>query len=765
MKQILALVFSLIMMQTQIYSQINKDSLWDVFQDRGTPDTTRLKAIDMIAWDGFLYSNPDSSFYYAQLQYDFAKSKKLKKQMALAVNTQGVALDIKGDYEKALIYYFKSLLIREELNDKQGIASSLNNIATVYRNQGNYKDAIEFFIRSYKIKDEIGDKKGAANSLLGIGNILKEQGELTQAIEYFEKSLQIRENIGDKKGVANSIMAIGGVKHIQKEYDLAVELFEKANVIQKEIGDRYGISNSLNNIAVTYQEKGLLTKALEYYFESLKIREEIGDKLGITSSLSNIGVVYQKQGKYAEAIRYGQRSLQIARDMGALKQLKDSYAAMYNTYKSCGQYQKALEMHEHFILIRDSILSEENHKEVTKLQLQYKYEVKAASDSIKNSELQKLKDAQLAAQIAENDKQKAEITVKKNQQYALFGGFALVVVFSLFIYNRFRLISKQKNIIEKQKEEVEIQRELADNQRKIAEDQKKLIEEKNKEITDSINYAKRIQDAILPSKNALSQNLGDGFVLFKPKDVVSGDFYWLESYVPTKVETSDSEGTEAGVGTEISSSGEKTIYFAAADCTGHGVPGAMMSVICSNALSKALLEDKITDAGKLLDRTRELVVQRLAKSSDQVYDGMDISICALQQIHRKENRSGSVQLQWAGANNPLWIIKKNYEGLAELVEIKPNKQPIGKVDNPEPFDTHHFELQKGDTFYLFTDGYQDQFGGEKGKKFKASKLKELLLSTREQSMNEQRKILESTLDSWRGCLEQVDDVCIIGVRV
>ncbi|MFN3916238.1 MAG: tetratricopeptide repeat protein [Flavobacteriales bacterium] len=760
MRNFIIPLVSIFLLQPKLYSQINKDSLWEVFQDRGLPDTVRLKAIDIIAWDGFLYSNPDSSFYYAQLQYDLAKSKKLKKQMALAVNTQGVALDIKGDYEKALIYYFKSLIIRESLNDKQGIASSLNNIATVYRNQGNYKDAIDFFIKSYKIKDEIGDKKGAANSLLGIGNILKEQGELTQAIEYFEKSLQVREEIGDKKGVANSIMAIGGVKHILKEYDLAVELFEKANVIQTEIGDRYGISNSLNNLAVTYQEKGMLTKALEYYFESLKIREEVGDKLGITSSMSNIGVLYQKQGKYNEAIRFGQKSLQIAREMGALKQLKDSYVALYNTYKLCGQYQNALEMHEQFILIRDSILSEENHKEVTKLQLQYKYEIKATSDSIKNIELQKLKDAQIAAQIAENDKQKAEIKVKRNQQYALFGGLGLVIVFSLFIYNRFRLTSKQKNIIEKQKEEVEIQRQLADTQRK-------LVEEKNKEITDSINYAKRIQEAILPSKDTLTQHLGDGFVLFKPKDMVSGDFYWLESYTPTSVENSDLEGIKHSHNVPTKDSEESIILFAAADCTGHGVPGAMMSVICSNALSKALLEEKITDTGMLLDRTRELVIERLAKSSDQVYDGMDISLCSF-----KGNT-----LCWSGANNPLWIIAdENRADLSEfnnltdlggkaLYEIKPNKQPIGKVDNPEPFATYTFELQKDDTIYLFTDGYQDQFGGVKGKKFKASKLKELLLAIKGKSMEEQKKILEHTLDNWKGGIEQVDDVCVIGVRL
>lgn len=274
------------------------------------------------------------------------------------------------------------------------------------------------------------------------------------------------------------------------------------------------------------------------------------------------------------------------------------------------------------------------------------------------------------------------------------------------------------------------------------------LEIKNKEITDSINYAKRIQDAILPSANQLNKYLKDGFVLYVPKDIVAGDFYWMEHI-------------------------NGTTYFAAADCTGHGVPGAMVSVVCSNALSKAVTEEGLSDPGKILDRTREIVVSSFARNGEDVKDGMDISFCKID----LEN----LKMEWAGANNPLWIFRKkttaeneteqNGQMITErssefiLMEIRGNIQPIGKTDKPTPFTTHFIDLQKGDSIYLITDGYADQFGGEKGKKLKSTNLKKLLMGMQHVPMNQQKERLLEAFLTWKSDFEQVDDVCIIGVRV
>ncbi|HTA83292.1 MAG TPA: SpoIIE family protein phosphatase [Bacteroidia bacterium] len=258
--------------------------------------------------------------------------------------------------------------------------------------------------------------------------------------------------------------------------------------------------------------------------------------------------------------------------------------------------------------------------------------------------------------------------------------------------------------------------------------QKEVIEMKNKDITDSINYAKRIQEAILPTRERFKSVLPQSFILFKPKDIVSGDFYWMS-------EKND------------------IIFVAAGDCTGHGVPGAMVSVVCSNALNRAVKEFGIIEPGRILDKVRDLVIETFEKSEkEDIKDGMDISLCTI--------NTRTKEIQWSGANNPLWYIKDN-----EIKEITADKQPIGNSDNPRPFTTHTIKLDKGDEIYLFTDGYADQFGGPKGKKFKYKQLEEKVLEGRSLDMNMQRNNLNITFENWKGNLEQIDDVLIIGIRV
>lgn len=257
--------------------------------------------------------------------------------------------------------------------------------------------------------------------------------------------------------------------------------------------------------------------------------------------------------------------------------------------------------------------------------------------------------------------------------------------------------------------------------------QKHLLQEKNKEITDSINYAKRLQQAILPPMEFISKNFPDSFVLYKPKDIVAGDFYWAE-------QTND------------------LFFIVAADCTGHGVPGAMVSVVCSNALNRTVKEFSLTDTGKILDKTRELVIETFEKSNTEIKDGMDISLICIDKQNEK--------IFWSGANNALWYVQDNI-----LTEIKADKQPVGKSDDNKPFTTHSIDYKNNTTFYLFTDGFADQFGGPKGKKFKYKQFEETLVSINNKPMKEQLVIIEQKFEEWKGALEQVDDVCVIGIKI
>lgn len=282
--------------------------------------------------------------------------------------------------------------------------------------------------------------------------------------------------------------------------------------------------------------------------------------------------------------------------------------------------------------------------------------------------------------------------------------------------------------------------------------QKLLVEEKSEEVQDSIKYAKRLQEAIMPSVEDIDACLPKNFVLYKPKDIVAGDFYWMEH---VKTET-----------------GNDQIFIAAADCTGHGVPGAMVSVVCSNALNRSVLEYGIKDPGKILDKATDLVIERFSKSDDEVKDGMDIGLSRLEYLE-----NGGAKIQFAGAHNHLWILtKRDNLGVDSVItafedsefflhELKASKQPVGLYFNRQPFKTWEVELEKGERLYMYSDGFADQFGGRDGKKFKNKSFKHLLLSGMDKAIEEQKDELDKVFEDWKQDFEQLDDVCVIGIEV
>lgn len=459
------------------------DSLWNVWADKTQHDTIRLESIKKYAWDGYLFSMPDSAFYYAQLQYNYAVSKKLKKYEADALNTQGASFFIKSDYAKSIDYHTRSLKIREEINDQKGIAASLGNIGNIYKDQGDaasdlkekdelYKKAIGYHNRGLSIKQQINDQKGIAASLSNLGIIFRSQGYLItdivqkealyqKALDCQLKSLKIQELEGNKRAVANILSNIGLIYAEQAEYE--------SNPIKKD--ELYKLS-------------------IESHIKSLEIQEEIGNKQGVSRALVNIGTMYffqtetasnntQKNNLFLKVIDYNKKALKIAQESGFAREVESSSQLLFKSYKATNQYQLALQMHELYSLTKDSIGSVENQNEVLRQELKYSYEKKAATDSITNAKEKQIKDAEIA-------KQQAEIKAKRNQQYGLFGGLILVILFAGVIYNRLKVTQQQKVIIEIQKE---------------------LVEEKQKEIIDSIRYAKRIQDALMTPKTYIERNL------------------------------------------------------------------------------------------------------------------------------------------------------------------------------------------------------------------------------------------------------------------
>ena len=294
------------------------------------------------------------------------------------------------------------------------------------------------------------------------------------------------------------------------------------------------------------------------------------------------------------------------------------------------------------------------------------------------------------------------------------------------------LINTRTNLTKK---EIIARLALAESNKQL-EEKNEIIEEKNKDIRDSINYAQRIQHAILPPLEKIDKVLADYFILFKPKDIVSGDFYWHAS-----THTTPKDGTPS----------ESIIVMAAVDCTGHGVPGALMSIIGSTILNQSITSSDVNTPADALS----FLNKQLAKNLNSIKDGMDMALCAI--------NLQKMELQFAGANNPLYILRNK-----QFIEVKPDKLAIGADhENFESkmFTNHVIKLEKKDCIYLFTDGYADQFGGPKGKKFKYKKFQDLLIEIQDDKMEEQKHILNDRHEQWKGKLEQVDDILVIGIRV
>jgi tetratricopeptide (TPR) repeat protein len=631
-----------------------------------------------------------------------------KEGVARAFNNIGLIYSSQGKIKEALDYLNRSLALREEIGNRLSIATTLNNIALIFNEQGKVKEAITFIDRSRKLYEEINYKSGIATSFLNIGSIYGEQGQINEALDYYTRSLKIREDIDDKSGIASALNNIGYVHKDQGEFEKALHYFSLSLKMLEEIGFKQGIATSLNNNGYIYDQLGQTKEAIDFYNRSLKMQQELGNKSGVALSLINIGNLLFDEGQLNKALKFGLQSLVISQEIGSPDRIKASSRLLCNVYEKQGNGMKSLEMYKLYVTMKDSLSNAETQKATAQQQAKYIYEKQKTIDDAANEK-------QKALDGAEKDKLIAIEKEKKETQQIVSGaislGLILVIVFLLFVFNRLRVAKKQQKIIEQQKEAVE-----------HAHDE---LEVKNQEIMDSINYAKRIQSAILPPAKLVKEYLKESFILYIPKDVVAGDFYWMEQ-----------------------ASGK--VFFAAADCTGHGVPGAMVSVICNNALNRSVREHGLSKPGDILNKTRDIVVEEFDQSEEEVKDGMDIALCSIE----------GMKLEYAGAHNPLWIIRNG-----EIIETKANKQPVGKFDNPKPYKTHSFDLEQGDTIYIFSDGYVDQFGGEKGKKFKSKTFRDLLLSIQEKAMEEQKKSIESTFQTWRGDLEQLDDVCIIGVKV
>ena len=380
----------------------------------------------------------------------------------------------------------RSLKINEELNNKKGMAQALNGIGYIYDSYGDVANALDCFYKSLKISEQINDKGGMGVSLNNIGYMYDNQGDFQKGLEFYGQDLKLREEINDEEGIANSVNNIGTILERQGHYEEALKYYDKSLKISESRNDKFGVALTLLNIGAVRERQNKLKEALEYFYKSLAIREELKDKDGITRSDRRIANALLKLGKVNEALQHAERSLKMGQELGFPYNISEAADILKRIYSKQNKYKKAFEMFELENKMNDSIYSETTRKATIKKQFQFAYEKKAGQDSIKRSEEKKVKAAELAAQ-------EAQLQQEKTQRFVLYGGLLLVLIFSGFIFNRFRLTQKQKEIIGMQKQTMD----LAYSE----------LQEKNKQVIDSINYARRIQHSLLPQEKYIARIL------------------------------------------------------------------------------------------------------------------------------------------------------------------------------------------------------------------------------------------------------------------
>jgi serine phosphatase RsbU (regulator of sigma subunit) len=627
-------------------------------------------------------------------------------------NTDSITQSI-GFYNSAA-----EVALKMERKDLQSLM--YNKIGNVYFNLGDFSQALEFHFKSLSIREISGDSKGMATSYGNIGNIYFRIDSLKVAMDYYLRSLEIEKKNKDEIGIASCYTNIGSIceaKLQERQYmdqmkelnDSALWYYQQSAALFTRNNKKYDIAASYINIANIYNRQNL-PEGMEYYQKALAIFEDISARKGMAETYLAMGVYYNENLDYHKAIEYLGKSQEIGRELRSKEIMAKSFQVMSEAYAQLGDFKKAYESHREYKRFEDLLKNENEGKKLTRLEMQHTFDKKQ-----REQEFQRLQE-------------------KRRQTLKTFGILTVLLfvsVLAVVMYRSFKIKQRDNILLGQQKEEIEAQRDEITAQRDLVMSQKDQIVKQNEEITDSIHYASRIQSAILPPEEFRKEIMHEHFILFQPRDIVSGDFYWMTA----------KNGKTVVVG---------------ADSTGHGVPGAFMSMLGVSFLHQIVNKDEELHADQILNRLREQVIRSLHQTGKEGEnkDGMDISLLVIDQ--------STNELEFAGAYNSCFIIRNG-----EINELKADRMPIGiySEKSGEFFKTQKFQLQTNDTVYCASDGYEDQFGGPEGKKLKAKAFKDILLSMQNKSMAAQKEHLENFMSNWRKGYDQVDDVLVIGMRI
>jgi serine phosphatase RsbU (regulator of sigma subunit) len=707
------------------------DSLLTVLKNTEV-DTMKVKLLVKLSFES-LGSDPQKMKEYAEEALAISTSKSFSRGEAEAFKNLGIYYYLTGNHPKSIESFYSSLKKYEELENELGQASILGNMCIVYQAQANYPKALDGYFRALRIFEKHNSLSSIANCFNNIGLIYQDQKNEDLALEYFERSLKIEEELNNEGGIAGSYSNIGYIHLLKKDFPKALDYFEKSQKIYINDGDNLGLAGVYINIGQSFlaMKKGKL--ALGYFEKARAISEDMDLAYYLINSYEGIAKSYREMGNLTKTIEYYKIGLAKSGDSDLDKEKLNIYNGLAEVFSIIGKYKEAYEYQIKYQELNDFLFNEENTKKIAQTLSIYETETKQAQIDLL------LKDKTIQEQEIKRQ------TIIRDF-FSAISGFVAVLAFVLYTNNRRKhklnkILTQQKEEIEKkniklkltaaqisqQKEEIEAQRDNIEMQNNDLEMMNMAIAQAHKDITGSINYAKRIQTAMLPAINNLQKLVPESFILFRPRDIVSGDFYWFN-----KID-------------------DKTI-IAAVDCTGHGVPGAFMSILGNDLLNEIVSNKGITEPHIILHELNKGIQKVLHQGQTESTDGMDISICVID--------AANETVDCAAAMSSMYLVQEG-----KLIIVPPNKVSIGGFVSTETkaFQKHTYPINNITSIYLATDGYQDQFGGPNNKKFMAKKLKSLLLEIHSKPVEAQKEVLENTLVNWQGNEAQVDDILVIGL--
>lgn len=589
-------------------------------------------------------------------------------------------------------------------------ASCKNNLGYYYTTIGNLDAAIGYYFAALKVFEEYKDKASELTTLVNLGSIYIDHLQLKKAKEVYHRSIKLSNETGNEKTLAYAYNFMGFVYSLEDSTEKSKNYYFLSLGIANKLSDAKGLAFVHYSISALFLKNiDSLQKAFFHASESLKYAQQIGEKRAIANAKNNLCGYYlksylffgKKTGDLSLALKYARESFEISEELASPDISRNALSNLYKIYELKGDYKGAYEAFKKYKALNDSISSNEIKRKAFEKQVEYEYEMKQREMKLKQD-----------LEVTKNEITKR---TQRNVIVIVVLAFVVLLIFSFKLYLNFKQKKKDNDLITEQKKEVE--------------EQRNIIGEKQKEILDSIYYAKRIQQALLVQEDELAGFIKDHFIYFKPKDIVSGDFYWATQK-------------------------NNKFYLAVCDSTGHGVPGAFMSLLNMSLLSEAINEKEISEPHHVFHHIRNRLIELIGRDGQR--DGFDGVLICIDQSNSGNGR----RITYAAANNAPVLIKNR-----ETIVLEHDRVPVGKSEKSESFSLFELSIQDGETLYLYTDGYADQFGGEKGKKFKSKKLNELLLEINLKSMQQQKAAISETFENWKGELEQIDDVCVIGLRL